>query len=206
MAGKSKKPRKNVESPERKKNETHEIFTAKRLIIMFLILEILIIALMYPTFRGRWHMNKAKQAADDKNYEKAYKHYKWLGENTPAAESASYQLELGNVCMALERYDEAILHYKKLIEKTEGQDGSHTLLGKAYLKNGRINLAREQFSKELDNNPTNPQANFHLGDLAYKNGNYAEATAYFSRVAYLPEYKKRLQRYWDKIEKNVLEK
>ena len=53
-------------------------------------------------------------------------------------------------------------------------------------------------------NPLDPVANFYLGDLFFKEKKYQDATAYFSRVAYLPDYRNRLKPYWDTIEKEVL--
>ena len=205
MAKKSSHRKKHPAPQEPIKTETHEIFTVKRLIILFAVLEILIVALMFPTFRGRWHMNQAKSAAKKKKFEKAYKHYQWLGKHTPAPESATYHLELGNVCMQLESYDEAVNHLKIVITKTDNQKGSNSLLGLAYLKAGNPKHAQRHFAKELEKNPTDAQANFYLGKLAFEAKRYTAATAYFSRVAYLPRYQKRLQPFWRTIEEEVLE-
>jgi len=184
----------------------HEIFTPKRLIIMFGTLLVLIIVLMYPTYRGRWHMNRAKELAAKGDFITAYKHYIWLEENTPAPSSATFHLELGNVCLALGRYEDAVEHFEVLVEKTGGQKGSYSLLGLAYLKTGNVEEAKKNFKLEMDNNPLDPTANFYLGDLAFKEKKYSEATAYFSRVAFLPEYKGTLKPYWATIEKEVLNK
>lgn len=189
-----------------KAQESHEIFTAKRLIIMFAILEILIIALMFPTFRGRWHRNQAKGAVEKDNFEKAYKHYDWLGENTPAYKSATFHLEFGNVCYKLEKYEEALGHYQELVELTDGQKGSHLLMGLTYLKLENNEQAREHFEKELERDSASAQANFHLGKLAFGEGEYSLATRYFSRVAFIPSYRRQLQPYWDTIEEEVLQK
>ncbi|MCX7001294.1 MAG: tetratricopeptide repeat protein [Candidatus Sumerlaeota bacterium] len=184
----------------------HEIFTPKRLIIMFGTLLVLIIVLMYPTYRGRWHMNRAKESAAKGDYITAYKYYKWLGENTPAPSSATFHLELGNVCLALGYYAEAVSHFSVVVEKTSAQKGSLALLGFAYLKTGNIEEAKKQFKLEMERNPLDPLANFYLGELAFKEKRYSEATAYFSRVAFLPEYKEALKPYWATIEKEVLSK
>ena len=184
----------------------HEIITPKRLIIMFGTLLVLIIVLMYPTYHGRWHMNSARAAAARGDNITAYKHYKWLGDNTPAPSSATFHLELGNVCLALGRYDEAVSHFSDVVKKTDAQKGSCSLLGFAYLKTGNIEEAKKQFELEMEKNPLDPLANFHLGDLAFKEKRYSEATAYFSRVAFLPEYKEALKPYWATIEKEVLSK
>jgi len=200
--GKKKKP----EKPEEQKTDAHEIFTARRLIIFFATLEILIILLMYPTYRGRRHMNLAKTAAAKKEFEKAYKHYKWLGQNTPAAESATYHLELGNVCMGLKKFEEAAGHFKIVVEKTEAQEGSNSLVGLAYIGLGNTGEARKYFRKELEKFPTDHHANYNLGKIAFEEKKYTEATAYFSRVAFLPEYKNALRPYWRTLEKEVLQK
>ncbi|MBN1902115.1 tetratricopeptide repeat protein [Candidatus Sumerlaeota bacterium] len=204
--------KKNVSSPKSadvKKEQpapSHEIFTAKRLIIFFAALELLIIALMYPSYRGRRRMNLAKDASRKGEYEKAYEHYQWLGKHTPAPESASYQLELGLVCLHLKRYDESIKHLKLAVEKTEGQAELYSYLGRAYMESGNKAEAKRYFLKELESNPTNPTSNFHLGQIAYAEKKYNEATAYFSRVAYIPQYKNLLKPYWATIEKEVLAK
>lgn len=200
--------KKNIPSSEEgsRKTPSHEIFTAKRMIIFFAALELLIIALMYPSYRGRRHMNKAKDAAKNREYEKAYKHYQWLGKHTPAPKSATYQLELGLVCLSLKRYDEAIEHLKLTAEKTEGQKEIYAYLGRAYMESGNAPEAKKYYLKELESNPTDASANFNLGKIAYEEEKYSEATAYFSRVAYIPHYKTLLQPYWKTIEKEVLEK
>ena len=205
---KNKKSVRKKHKPAREihKSEPHEIFTARRLIIFFAVLEIMIIALMFPTFHGRWHMNQAKQAMRDKNFQKAYKHYTWLGKHTPAGDNATFNLELGNVCFNLKKYQEAIRHYMKVVELTDGQAGSFSQLGIAYLRAGDEPKAREFFLKELESNPRDPQANYHLGKLAFEDKNYTEATSYFARVAYLPHYRKRLKPYWETIERQVLQK
>lgn len=193
----------SAESP-RQEHVHHEIFTAKRLLIMFGLLEILIVILMFYSSHGRWHMNRAKAAANRRDFQTAFKHYKWLEEKTPAAKSASFNLEMGNVCLALGRHDEAIRYYQELIKKSGAQKGSYSLLGSAYLLKGDKESARASFLREMENNPLDPIANFQLGDLSFKEKKYQEATAYFSRVAYLPDYRNRLKPYWDTIEKEVL--
>ncbi len=206
MAKKVKSGRRRPAKPSTKAPETHEIFTAKRLIIFFAALEILIIALMYPTFHGRWHMNHAKWAAKKRGFKTAYKHYRWLEKHTPAPKSATFNLEMGNVCMALKQYNEAIGYLGKAVVLTKGQKGINSLLGRAYLSAGNVSEARRCFLKELETNPTDPPANFRLGELAFKEKKYTEATAYFSRVAFLPGYRNKIKPYWKTIEKEVLER
>jgi tetratricopeptide (TPR) repeat protein len=212
MARKTKNIKKTsdfIEKPQSKtpeKHEIHEIFTAKRLIIFFAVIEILIIALMFPTFYGRWHMNTAKKALSEGNYDKAYKHYMWLEKNSPAEESATFNLEMANTCYKLNKYDDAIKYSEILIKKTEGQKGSYRLLGMIYFDNGKLASARAAFLKELEKNPTDPDSNFHLGTLAFDEKKFTDATNYFSRVAFIPSYKNKLKPYWKTIEKEVLEK
>ena len=192
-----------AESPQQE-HVHHEIFTAKRLIIMFALLEFLIVILMYYSSHGRRQMYRAKAAARRRDFQTAYKHYKWLEEKTPAAKSATFNLEMGNVCLSLGRYDDAIRYYQELIKKSGGQKGSYSSLGIAYLLKGDKESAKVSFLREMDKNPLDPIANFQLGDLSFKDKKYQEATAYFSRVAYLPDYRNKLKPYWDTIEKEVL--
>jgi tetratricopeptide (TPR) repeat protein len=206
MSKKSFIPKKSPDVIKEHHTPSHEIFTVKRLIIFFTALELLIIGLMYPNYRGRSHMNAAKDAVNRREYEKAYKHYEWLGKHTPAPKSATYQLELGLVCYSLKRYDEAIEHLKLAAEKTEGQKEIYSLLGRSYMESGTASEAKKYFHKELELNPADPTANFNLGKIAYEEKKYNEATAYFSRVAYIPHYKTLLQPYWSTIEKEVLAK
>jgi len=188
----------------RQTSASHEIFTAKRLIVMFGLLECLILILMFYSSHGRWHMYRAKAAANRRDYQTAFKHYKWLEEKTEAAKSATFNLEMGNVCLSIGRYDDAIGYYKELIKKSDGQKGSYSSLGVAYLRKGDKESAKESFLREVDANPLDPVANFYLGDLSFKEKKYQDATTYFSRVAYLPDYRNRLKPYWDTIEKEVL--
>jgi len=94
----------------------------------------------------------------------------------------------------------------KVIEKTEGQKGSYTILGSAYLNAGNLAEAKKCYLAELKNNPTDSEANYNLGKIAFEEKKFAEATAYFSRVAYLPVYQSRLQKYWKVIEKEIFMK
>jgi len=206
MTKKSAQKKKQPGSQDTSPVPSHEVFTAKRLIIFFVLLEIAIVALLYPTFIGRWHMFKAKEMAQKGKLETAYKYYQWLGKHTEAPKSATYQLELGNVCMSLKRYSEAIEHFQLTVEKTEGQKGSYSFLGQAYMNAGNLKEARRCFLKELEKNPTDPPSNFNLGKMAYDEKRYSESTAYFSRVAYLPGYQNLLKPYWQTIEKEVLQK
>jgi len=206
MTKKTGQKKKQPGAPELQPVPSHEVFTAKRLIIFFVVLEICIVALLYHTYIGRWHMNQAKNLANKGKMEQAYKHYEWLGRHTPAPQSATYQLELGNVCLGLKRYQEAIEHLQLAVEKTEGQKGSYSLLGQAYMNAGNLAEARQCFVKELQNNPTDSPSNFNLGKMAFNEKKYSEATAYFSRVAYLSGYQNLLKPYWQTIEKEVLQK
>ncbi len=189
----------------RKPAEHHEIFTAKRLIIFFLSLEILIIALMYPTYRGRWHMNQAKGALKEEKWEKAYHHYEWLGKHTPAPKAAAYQREMGITCMALGRHDDALKHFKNLVRIAGEEKGSHRLLGQAHLKKGEDAEARASFERELEINPTDTEAVFHLGEIAFRQKKYTEAASFFSRVAFLPEFQEKLKPYWETIMREVFD-
>jgi tetratricopeptide (TPR) repeat protein len=65
----------------------------------------------------------------------------------------------------MQNYDGALLEYKKAVEIAPQQPGTHYLLGNDYWLLKMWEPAAEQFRLELENDPSNCQARWKLGNI-----------------------------------------
>jgi tetratricopeptide (TPR) repeat protein len=85
--------------------------------------------------------------------------------------------------------DEAAAIYRKILEENSKIPGIHYRLGQIALEsagaNGSTDEARREFQSEIDVDPSNASAQFVLGELARRAGDWNEAIAHFTRAAKL---------------------
>src|SRR5579864_2093153 len=82
----------------------------------------------------------------------------------------------GEVMESMKNYDGALVEYKKAVEMSPDQPGTHYLLGNAYWSLNMWEPATEQFRAELANDPANCQAQWKIGAMIVEqHGDAAEA-------------------------------
>jgi tetratricopeptide (TPR) repeat protein len=85
------------------------------------------------------------------------------------------------------KWDEAAGLYRGILQENAKEHGVHYRLGQVLLSkagdSGAVDEARAEFQKELDLDPHNSAAEFVLGELARRAGQWDEAARHFSRAA-----------------------
>ena len=85
--------------------------------------------------------------------------------------------------------DEAEALYRKILEENQKIPGIHYRLGQIALDragaNGSTDEAKREFQAEVEVDPSNASAQFVLGELARRGGNWDEAISRFSQAAKL---------------------
>jgi tetratricopeptide (TPR) repeat protein len=85
------------------------------------------------------------------------------------------------------KWDEAAGLYRGILQQNPKEPGVHYRLGQLLLSKagdtGPVDEARAEFQKELEVDPRSSAAEFVLGELARRAGNWDEAARHFSRAA-----------------------
>lgn len=87
--------------------------------------------------------------------------------------------------------DEAAQIYQQILKQNPHLPGIHYRLGQIALAkagpDGSTDVAKEEFAKETEVDPSNASAEFVLGELARRGGQWDEAVRHFSRATSLDE-------------------
>lgn len=87
------------------------------------------------------------------------------------------------------KWDQVIETYKNILKENPQTPGIHYRLGQALLSNagdsGPVDEAKAEFEKELQVDPHNAAAEFVLGELARRAGQWMEAARHFSNATKL---------------------
>ena len=85
------------------------------------------------------------------------------------------------------RWDQAAAEYQKILDQNPIAPGIHFRLGRVVLSKGDSEAntagARKEFEQELKIDPTNAAAEFSLGEIARRAGQWDEAITHFSTAA-----------------------
>ena len=96
-----------------------------------------------------------------------------------APDSARLHQVLGDAALAQEDYPHAATEYREALKRDPRLPGLHLGLGQAIAAQGKtpdqLRAAEAEFKAELQNDPQNAEAYFHLGEIAEDRGNTAEA-------------------------------
>ncbi len=116
---------------------------------------------------------------------------------TPA--DPQLRLRLADGLNMLGKSDEAATIYQEVLKQLPDvpflKDGVRTKLTDIYLRGRDHQHAAEQLKSIIRDNPTDAQAYYFLGSIAYSETNYTQATEYFSKVMLLnPDFE---QAYYD---------
>ena len=85
------------------------------------------------------------------------------------------------------KWDEAAGIYRGILQQNPKEHGLHYRIGQVLVSkagdSGPVDEARAEFEKELEVDPRNSAAEFVLGELARRGGNWDEAARHFSRAS-----------------------
>ncbi len=206
---KARQERKSIRTQDKRpqadeKTSSKEMLSPLTLVIIFLVIEVFIILLMKDDYIISYHTSHAREAAKEKNYDKALKHYAKLIKIAP--DSATVNLEVANTYFEKGNYDNAITFYQRLLDLDlkEPIEGVHAKLGLCFLEKNNREKALAHFRNELEINTRDPFANFYLGEEYLKRGNYARAAQHFQVVAHDRRFTEKIREYWQEIEREVL--
>ena len=96
---------------------------------------------------------------------------------------------LGAANAGLGRWDEAIAHYRKLLQLKPGHAEAHTNLGNALITLGKDDEAAACYAKALKLKPDFPLAHYNLGNALQNLGRHEEAAlSYASAIQIKPDF------------------
>jgi tetratricopeptide (TPR) repeat protein len=78
-----------------------------------------------------------------------------------------------------------------------------TQIGRTLYLQGNLTGAEEMFLAGLKTDKLDPMANFHMGEIEYKRGNYLKAGDYFKVVARNPAFENIVKKYYAEIEQKL---
>jgi tetratricopeptide (TPR) repeat protein len=85
------------------------------------------------------------------------------------------------------RWEDAAAIYRKILEEDPKVPGIHFRLGRVALSQAdsptNVETARKEFERELAIDPKNASAEFWLGEIARRNGQWSEAIPHFRTAA-----------------------
>jgi Tfp pilus assembly protein PilF len=144
---------------------------------------------------------KAGFLARSKKNEEAEKEYKIL----VASKSKEWRVwhRYGYFCMRLERYDDAINHFKKYIELRPDTADSYQSLAEALLKKGNVDLAMSNLNKSLSIDKEFVPAIISLGEAYQAKGQKSEARESYKRAISIAQneyYKKQAEKKLKEVE------
>lgn len=110
-----------------------------------------------------------------------------LKKATRLSDAPQHHNNLGAVYLTMERYDDAIVEFRKAAENLlfATPEIAWTGIGLAYFKKNDYSAAERYYIKARDLNPRYAQAHFRLGELYYSQDRPAEAADAFNRTVQL---------------------
>ena len=121
-----------------------------------------------------------------KDFTSAEKAYKKAAALSPQAD---FYYNLGEVLVNLNKWDEGIDAFKKVLDTDPGDGNCYFNLGVCYYNKDELNKAENNFKKAIEINPDDLYAHFYLGNLYQKQGltNFAEE-CYKKVLGISPDY------------------
>jgi tetratricopeptide (TPR) repeat protein len=138
------------------------------------------------------------------DFEPAYCHrigiYRELGRHEKAEEMFYLAQELDETCphcfyhlgaslATREQFDRAVYCWKRVIALCPEYIGVNRLIAQAYRAQGKLDLAKDYYLREVREDPGDPELLFELAELTLQAGDVAMATARFAQIVELePEH------------------
>lgn len=99
-----------------------------------------------------------------------------------APRRADYWADLARACRAAGRAEEAVEAARAGVEADEGSVECHALLAELGRETGDADLAQEAARAALELDPMHPMANYVRGNVAFEQGDFADAAEHLERV------------------------
>jgi tetratricopeptide (TPR) repeat protein len=189
-----------------------DLVPVEMLAVVFVVVEVLVVWLMWPQFQREFTVFMSRRYQKRAEWKSAVKYLQKVVNEQPT--NPTYLNELGNAYSRMGQYDEAIKwidlaqQNKSSIPTTDNdtavpiRDFSVDIGNNYFLKGDEAN-AEKYLRNALAVNRIDPLANFRLGELEFKRGNYQKASDYFKVVASNPQFKEEVQKYYRQIEEKL---
>lgn len=190
---------------------------------IFSVVAIILFGLMWPTWTVDWHTYRKTTLMRNGNPQAAIPHLLWLYNRNPnhdgdplqdTTKNPTYLSELGQCYLNTKQYDLAEKYYRL------AQENAHNLppddqgnpreaadfiipIGCVQAAAGKTDEAEKTLLEALKKYKTDKLANFTLGEIEMKHGNYLQAANYFKVVARDPDYQAKVKQYYAEIEKKL---
>ncbi|MGD0168874.1 MAG: tetratricopeptide repeat protein, partial [Smithella sp.] len=124
---------------------------------------------------------KLAQAYENSNMiNSAIDEYKYIAAHSKEAESAL--LALGNTCLKLKKYDEAVKYYQEVLKKQPRNAVAYANLADAYAGAGKWSEELDNLKKAVSISPKEPAIHFNLGGAYERQKMNAEAVKEYDYV------------------------
>ena len=169
----------------------------------FAALSIMVLIASWPGYRLDRHTALADEARDERRYEDAIPHLRYIVGRYPTAWARWTQL--GDCYLALERPDEAIEAYERSLAQEPEQD-LDARLGRAYfLRDPSDDRAFGLLQKVFDADNNDSEVNFYMALQSMHSGDLMEAGSRFRAASRDPEFRERSAPYVEQIRKTLLD-
>lgn len=196
---------------------SHDIIPVPLIIAIFAV----VVALSGYLLKDNWGTDMARyrsiRAQVKQDYPTAIENLKKLiasGEaagNAAVSKSPTYLSEIGYSYSQMKQYPEALKYYQLAQENRAnmGNDDQgnprppadfQSQIGYVQFQMGDLDAAAKSLQGALQYNKLDALANYTMGELAMKQGNYIKAADYFKVVSDNPTYEARVKDYYAQIE------
>jgi protein O-mannosyl-transferase len=139
-------------------------------------------ALKLRPYYGKAHFNLGRVYMEKGEQEKAWECFK------NSCTKADFDLDhgfatYGQMSLNLQKYDDAIMAYEKVLRLNPDYPGAAFNLGNAYFMVKQYEKAISLYEKTITNNPQAHQAFFNIGETYFTMGNYTQALSWFEKIA-----------------------
>jgi tetratricopeptide (TPR) repeat protein len=184
----------------------------------------MVLAIMYilliDNWRTDWTRFQSMKAQQEGDWKEAVEQLEKLveagrqAENPVVYNSPTYLAELGYAHLNLGEYDKALEYYQQAQQHrtniSTDEAGNprppvnfSNMIGITYYRMGKYDEAEKALQDALQFSKLDPLANFTMGEIAMKRGNYTQAADYFKTVATVPGYEDKVKKYYAEIEQQL---
>jgi len=204
-------------APTPKAQPVHDIIPPWLLVGIFAVVMALTYWILADNWAHDWLRFRSLKAQRDGDYKKAVELVTKLA-NVKGTEglpkSPTYESELGYSYFRLNDFKKSLEHFQRAQQfraNLPPDDAGNprppadfnNMIGLVNFKLGNLADAEKALIEALKVNKLDPVANFTMGELAMKKGEYTKAADYFKTVAKNPQYEKQVRDYYAEIEKKL---
>ena len=184
------------------------------LVGIFVAVWVLIVWLMLPKFLDDITNYRARRAQARQDWAGSVAPYKAL---IGAKKNKNYPTFYGELAMSyyhMGNYKESLNYFQQAQERRDNQPRDDqgnapeppdysTMIGLSYLGLNDTPSAEKWLLQAVGSNKLDPAANYALGEIEFKKGNYRKAVDYFKVAIRKPQYEQKVRDYYRKIEEKM---